>query len=154
MSLSRKYDKLTAFVTFARELSNLTTCKRGSCGAIVFPPNFSEVAAIGYNSPPSGSPNESCTGEEGTCGCVHAEANAVIKLKDRTREWLMFSTTFPCQTCAGLIVNCKVIRAVIWERPYRNEDGATVLARGDVVQCPLSSLLADPTKIDELLRRL
>lgn len=141
MGSSRIHQKLEAFAAFARSLGELSCCKRKKCGAVVFPLDFSAILAIGYNSPSSGMPNDACRDSEGSCGCVHAESNAVLKLRE-PGKFLMFSTTFPCEMCASLIVNCKRIRGVIWETPYRNWDGRAVLDHGGVRFNRLEDVLA------------
>lgn len=110
------------------DLAQLSTCKRAKVGCVVVPDDLSMVYSIGYNGPPAGEPNDSCTGEQGRCGCVHAEANAVVKLGPVT-EAVLVCTTAPCLACAGLIVNCRKIHCVVYGLAYRDESGLELLRK-------------------------
>ncbi len=150
---SRTHDKLQAFVRFAQDLSGLSCCKRASCGAVLFPADFSGVAALGYNGPPIGQPNDACRNVQGDCGCAHAEASAIAKLVDRRQPLIMYSTTMPCETCAGLIVNCRAVRAVVWSKVYRTEQGRFIMQDAGVAVRHLDDILAcDETALKRLLR--
>jgi deoxycytidylate deaminase len=130
--MDRTEQKLLTFVEFAGKLAKLSTCKRKTNGAVVFPPDFSRVLAIGYNGPSVGKNNDACRGPEavGSCGCAHAEANAVVKLTERG---IMYCTTSPCEACASLIVNSRRIVTVVYAQPYRDADeGIHTLAGGNV----------------------
>lgn len=130
MDTQRRIEKILTMVRFGDDLARLSTCQRKACGAIVFPFTCSEVFAIGYNGPPYGSSNDSCSGEPDRCGCVHAETNAIAKL--HRQRALMYSTTMPCFRCAGVIANSRSIVAVLWKDPYRNENGKIVLERAAI----------------------
>lgn len=141
----RQKDKLQIFAGFAGNLASLSNCKRAQCGAIIFPGDFSSVLSVGYNGPPKGVSNDYCTSLQGGCGCVHAEANALIKLTARPREdeefWL-FATTMPCYHCAGLIINSQNISRVIWLHEYRDKRGLDVLENAGIPHNKLRDLLS------------
>lgn len=121
--------KLEVMVAFARKLATLSTCRRDSVGCVIIPKDTSCVYAIGYNGPPRGRDNGSCSGVPGRCGCVHAEANAVAKLDStRIRGATLITTRSPCLACASLIANCAAVDEVIFAEPYRRwQDGVVVL---------------------------
>lgn len=114
--------KIKTFMTFAMDLARLSSCKRLKVGAIVVPYDLSNVISVGYNGPPAGLSNESCIDVAGGCGCIHAEANAVLKMTG-TGPRLLLCTHSPCGQCAGLIVNSSVIRIVSYREVYRVADG-------------------------------
>ena len=119
--MSRLTFKLDHFIRFAADLKDLSTCRRAKCAAIIFDADCTRVYAIGYNGPPRGSDNESCTGTEGACGCAHAEANALIKVREvGVRDAVLYSTTYPCPHCAALIANSGVVGCVLYSAPYRD----------------------------------
>ena len=120
MLIKRQFNKFEVFGEFACGLSSLSTCRRKLTGAIVFPADFSEVLSIGYNGPASGVPNDFCTATEGSCGCAHAEANAIIKLHTHRLENYIFCTMSPCHACTNAIINCGQITKVIYMTPYRD----------------------------------
>ena len=133
MNQDRLLIKLTKFIDFARRLADLSTCKRNKVGAIVFPPECTAVWAIGYNGPASGLPNDSCEGgPEQLCSCAHAEANAIAKLATHDSRGILFTTIAPCPGCANLIINCGVIRIVIFDTPYRDPSGCHLLSRANL----------------------
>ena len=120
--MTRKLEKLIKFVRFCDDLATLSTCKRAQCGAIIFDWGFRGVLGIGYNGQPAGTDNGACNGVEGVCGCVHAEANCLIKVPrgdGSRRDLAMYSTTYPCPHCAGLIANHGDVLCVFYAKPYR-----------------------------------
>lgn len=136
--LDRTLRKQNIFMTFTRELSGLSTCKRLATGCLVCPEDYTSVLSIGYNGPASGIPNDSCTGARNDCGCVHAEANALIKLGFLQERGILMTTRAPCAHCAGLIVNSKKIGVVIFsETKVSSERGLDILRQGNVghMQC-------------------
>ncbi len=129
--MSRRELKLEKFFDFAISLSNLSYCKRAKVGCVICDKEFTMVHSIGYNGPPSGIDNDSCTGEPGNCGCVHAEANAMIKLGS-VSDVILLSTTIPCVHCAGLIVNSRKISSVFWISGYRSDRGSEILKKAGI----------------------
>lgn len=117
----------------AKELSELSTCKRKAVGSIIVPTDFSQIYSIGYNGPVRNLSNEACENLQGQCGCVHAEANAVAKFNPLTNKaCVLISTTCPCRKCAELIINCGAINFVVYDEPYRNDDGLNLLKDGSI----------------------
>lgn len=105
---------------WAKQAAELSTCGRLQVGCLIVDHTFTDVLAIGYNGQPAGRPNTGClAGCPGSCGCVHAEANALIKLRHRSRHMFMFCTHSPCEHCAGLIINAGISEVFAWEL-YRN----------------------------------
>ena len=136
--------KLATMFDFARALAKLSTCKRACEGAIIFSGDCSRVYAIGYNGPPRGQENDACTGAEGACGCVHAEANAIVKANlSPSTPALMYCTRAPCAACAGLIVNSRVVYAVIYGQEYRDSTGIWRLAAAGVLTALAEEVLKD-----------
>ena len=121
--MNREALKLEKFMNFTRLLASLSVCKRLSVGCVICPPDFTSVLAIGYNGPAAGLDNDSCTGIKDSCICVHAEANALIKLGSVQSLAILITTRVPCYHCAGLIVNSKKIKEVRFaeQRSQRSE---------------------------------
>lgn len=116
-------------------MSLMSTCRRLRVGCVVITPKMTEVLAVGYNGPPAGIDNLSCDQSAvGACGCVHAEANAVIKMGRVDEPATMIVTTSPCRHCAGVIINSRKIGRVIYDSEYRLGDGAVAL-RAAGVEC-------------------
>ncbi len=124
--------KMKVFADFAENLAALSNCKRATAGCIIFPRDITAVYSIGYNGPPAGLPNDGCTGVRMQCGCVHAEANALIKLGHVT-DALLLTTRAPCIHCAGLIINSRKISEVYWAQPYTNDRGLDALRSAGIL---------------------
>lgn len=134
MNIDRYCEKLKTFMSFGRELVALSTCKRRKVGTIVFPVDCTAVYAIGYNGPPRSINNDSCTGVEGDCGCTHAEANALVKLRSDRKPSILFTTTAPCKHCAGLILNTDGIIGVLYDEVYRSSAGVDLLVASGLIR--------------------
>jgi len=144
VDMDRYVEKLKTMVAMGKCLAHLSTCKRDKVSAIIFPTDCTSVYAIGYNGPPRGLSNDRCSGEEGRCGCVHAEANAIAKFSnDQSKPSILFSTRAPCVACAGLILNCYNIRGIIFEEDYRDGDGLQLLQEAKL--CVIKEMELDAT---------
>ena len=121
--------KLAVFCRLTDDLSRLSTCKRAGVGCVIVSSDLMKVHAVGYNGPAVGESNDLCTREAGNCGCVHAEANAVAKLQTDDRDCVAIVNLVPCLACAGLLVNCLRVVAVVYANEYRDTAGLTRLAR-------------------------
>lgn len=129
--------KLALAVGFLQLLRSRSTCKRLKVAALVCDPDLRAIYAMGYNGPARGESNDSCRNEKGNCGCVHAEANALVKLRTDQGNLCLFSTTSPCELCAKLIVNCGQITRVIFLESYRDSVGVKILKDAKIECGPL-----------------
>lgn len=114
-------------VGFLQLLRERSTCKRLQVAALVCDSAFKVIHAMGYNGPAAGEANDACRDEKGNCGCVHAEANALVKLRTSERGCYMFCTTSPCEACAKLIVNSGAISQVLYLEDYRSMLGKRII---------------------------
>jgi deoxycytidylate deaminase len=128
----RRHQKLCKFIAFGKSLSELSTCKRRKVACVIFPQSMDGIAAIGYNGRATGENNDECTSVEGDCGCVHAEANALLKLNDNGIYVVMYTTCAPCWHCAGLIVNSQKISHVFYSEAYRDTRGIDRLKAANI----------------------
>lgn len=124
--------KIMAFYGLAESLARLSRCGRLRVGCVVVTSDMREVVAVGYNGPPAGVDNDACREGEGACGCVHAEANALVKLATRERGLTLMTTTSPCEHCAGLTVNSGKVSVVIYGGAYRDLSGLELLTNAGV----------------------
>jgi dCMP deaminase len=122
--------KHQVFVDFARGLATLSTCKRLAVGCIIS--DLRNVYAIGYNGQPAGIPHDRCKADEGVCGCVHAEANAIAKLSSTEPDLWLHTTISPCKLCAGLIINRGNISCVTYDKCYRDTSGILLLKEAGI----------------------
>jgi dCMP deaminase len=111
----------------ATEVSRRSTCLRTNSagelmqvGCVITTPDFRKVIALGYNGNAAGLPNECDSKEPGACGCIHAEANAVVNCDSpRATEKLVFCTHLPCVNCAKLLINLGNVLQVTYKHDYR-----------------------------------
>ncbi len=115
----------------AEELAKRSTCARTQVGTVITTGDLTQVLGIGYNGNARGLANACDSDEPGRCGCLHSEANALIKAGAATPGKVMFVTFSPCVMCAKMIVNSNVER-VYYRNPYRDPAGVQVLAAGGV----------------------
>jgi dCMP deaminase len=123
------------YMRMAEQLAKRSTCARSQVGSVITTGDLTQVLGIGYNGNARGLPN-ACDGTEpGRCGCIHSEANALIKAGAHVEGKAMFVTMSPCVMCAKMIVNSNV-RRVYYRSAYRDPAGIDVLRRGGVEACP------------------
>lgn len=132
--------RLRIFRRFVEDLSSLSTCRRKKVGCLVTTDDLSEVLSIGYNGQPVGISNDRCRSEEGRCGCVHAEANAIVKLRSMQSGLVLLCTCSPCESCAGLISNSKKVRYVLYGEDYRDLVGKTIMHSAGILFLPMDEL--------------
>jgi dCMP deaminase len=116
------------YMRLALDMSRRSTCRRvGSDGTVlrvgcaIVTPDFRKVIAVGYNGNASGLPNK-CDAPDtpGACGCIHAEANAVVNCDSpRATEKIVFTSYLPCVNCAKLLINLGNVREVYYFNDYR-----------------------------------
>lgn len=107
-----------------------STCDRLQVGAVLASDDLT-LFVVGYNGGAKGGAN-SCRhpDQEGGCGCVHAEMNAVAKATYGVHV-KAFVTVSPCVLCATLLVNAGVTE-VHFLREYRDTEGLDVLYESGV----------------------
>ncbi len=100
-------------------------CARNQIGAILLDRDLEHLIAFGYNGNFRGGPNGCDRTDVGNCGCIHAEANALVKPRSESPYSIFVSET-PCINCAKLIVNAG-IQQVFALRRYRNPEESILL---------------------------
>lgn len=102
-------------------MPKLSTCKRMTVEAIgIDAYGFSRIARNGNDG--------ECTGEQGKCGCIHAEIQLLNMMPNPV---MMVVSHAPCLHCAKAIVNAGV-RIVTYFKPYRLTDGIEYLTSNGV----------------------
>ncbi len=104
------------------------TCKQPNrkVGAVITTADMTRVLSIGYNGPAKGLPNDACRNTSGSCGCLHAETNAIAQVDSTIPNKHLFVTLQPCEMCASLIAQANI--STVWYlRPYRNTNGLKIL---------------------------
>jgi dCMP deaminase len=119
------------YMRMAEELAKRSTCARNQVGSVIANADLTQVIGIGYNGNARGLPNRCDGTEPGRCGCIHSEANALIKAGAALPGKVMFITVSPCVMCAKMIVNSNVDR-VYFRTRYRDDSGLQVLEEAGV----------------------
>jgi len=131
------------YMRLAIAMSERSTCERimsdgsaANVGCVITSTDYRYVYAVGYNGSAAGGPN-GCDkhGAEaiGSCGCIHAEQNAVINCRaERSHEKIVFVTMLPCVQCAKFLVNLGGVKKVFYRRDYRIRDGLEWLKRAGI----------------------
>lgn len=121
----------------AEVLTRRSTCYRGNVGALLV--TREGILAEGYNGPASGQEHcqgNSCPLQEGSCmRSDHAERNAIVRAKAKTKslfldECTLYCTSAPCKPCASLILGSR-IRCVFFRNYYRTSEGLDLLKYHD-----------------------
>ncbi len=123
------------YMRMAEELAKRSTCARNQVGTVIATSDLTQVVGIGYNGNARGLPNCCDSSEPGRCGCIHSEANALLKAGAGLPGKVMFVTVSPCAMCAKMIVNANVER-VYYRTTYREQAGLAVLASAGIEAVP------------------
>ena len=116
------------YMRMAEELAKRSTCARNQVGTVITTADLTQVLGIGYNGNARGLPNRCDGTEPGRCGCIHSEANALLKAGAATPGKVLFVTVSPCAMCAKMIANANVDR-VYYRLGYRDPAGVEILRR-------------------------
>jgi dCMP deaminase len=117
------------YLKLAASLASRSTCKRRKVGTVITRTDFRKVLAVGYNGNASGLPNTCDRDEQGNCGCLHSEENAVINCDSpRSVEKFVFVTHMPCTQCAKRLINLGNVRKVFYGLDYRTRASLDLFA--------------------------
>lgn len=133
--------KVDTMLDIATVVAARSTCLRLQVGAVLTDLRMEQLW-YGYNGGPKGGPNSCKRGDEGNCGCLHAELNAVIKAPGDV-EKMAFLTHAPCEMCATALINAHVSE-VHHMHGYRDKSGLVTLASRGV---RINGELRDPLDI-------
>ncbi len=116
------------YLELATTLAKRSTCARLQVGTVITTTDFRKVLAVGYNGNASGLDNCCDRTEQGNCGCLHSEENAVINCDSpRTLEKFVFVTHLPCVACAKRLINLGNVKKVFYHNQYRLTDSIDIL---------------------------
>jgi dCMP deaminase len=117
------------YLNLAYTMAKRSTCQRLKVGTVITSTDFRKVLAVGYNGNASGLPNKCDREEQGNCGCLHSEENAVINCDSpRSVEKVAFVTHHPCPSCAKRLINLGNVKTVYFGADYRSSEAAALFA--------------------------
>lgn len=121
------------FLTVAHHLARRSTCRRLQVGTVITTTDFHKIVAIGYNGNARGLPNCCDRDEQGNCGCLHSEENAVIHCDTpREQEKYIFVTHLPCPRCAKRLINLGSVRRVFYSNDYHDHSSLQILPQAGI----------------------
>lgn len=121
------------YINLAFVLAQRSTCKRLKVGTVITSTDFRKVLAVGYNGNATGLNNACDRDEQGNCGCLHSEENAVINCDSpRTIEKYVFVTHLPCVMCAKRLINLGNVVRVHYATDYRNRDSLSLFEQVNI----------------------
>jgi dCMP deaminase len=129
------------YMKMAFLLARRSTCKRLQVGTVIASADYRRILAVGYNGNATGLPNRCDRDEEGNCGCLHSEENAVINCAEpRETRKIVLVTHLPCVMCAKRLINLGGVTRIYYAREYRNVESIEILERSgiEVVHFPES----------------
>ena len=142
LSIRPTFEQL--YMNLAWGVSLRSTCRRLHVGCVITSADFRDVVT-GYNGGAAGLVNDCDSDEPGKCGCVHAEANAVINCKlPRSVPKVAFVTDLPCVQCAKYLINLGGVERVVYHRDYRIRDSIKWFQRADIQIESMPDLWKDP----------
>ena len=89
------------------------------------------ILSIGYNGNYAGGPNTCDSLNEGKCGCIHSELNAIAKADNRIKDKILFIAHSPCKACSKLIINSGFSK-VYYRNEYRLAEGLELLQKVNI----------------------
>src|SRR2546427_12900837 len=106
---------------FAMSLTRRATCKRAQFSCVITSEDMTQIYGFGYNGTAKGFSNDDCKADlPGGCGCVHAEQNALLKVRGNDPRKDVFVTGQPCITCSKLIMNARASKSY-YRTAYRSD---------------------------------
>jgi dCMP deaminase len=124
--------QIETWLRVAEVFAARSTCRRLQVGAVVTDESMLMAYGVGYNGNARKLSNDCDADAPGACGCIHAEANALLKAPGVIERKRLFTTHSPCEACAKLIINANVTH-VYFRDVYRSRRGIELLCSVGVV---------------------
>lgn len=116
------------YMRLAIMMAERSTCVRLAVGCVITSTDYRYVYGVGYNGNASGLPNTCDRETPGSCGCVHAETNAVINCRvPRDTPKVVLATHLPCEACAKNLINLGGVKQLYYRNDYRIKRGLELL---------------------------
>lgn len=123
--------KELVFMNHAVTWAMLSPSPRLNVGCVITDLQMKEIFAFGFNGDESGGGNLPLSYAPGHDGFLHAEDNAISKLRNKEPA-IMFITDAPCSICAKRIINTATIKEVYYLREYRDLSGIGMLLKAGI----------------------
>lgn len=122
-----------ALQSFVWQLREVSKCKDRGVSCLICSSDLHQIYSIGINGGAKGLDVE-CLCEVGDkYSCIHAEANALIKLNARAHDKIMICSLAPCSQCASMIINEPGGFAEVWYLDkYHDTSGLALLQKAGI----------------------
>lgn len=129
------------FLEIAKVISKRATCGRRAVGCVITDID-GYILSTGYNGTPKGLPHCSdigCnTGSKpgenlDSCMALHAEQNAIARLRSPNEAYTLYCTTEPCISCLKLILATNIKR-VVYKESYVTNNSLIGLSKLDWIK--------------------
>lgn len=131
----------SVFASFVENLADLSKCKDRHVACIICDSDMKQIYSIGVNGGPSGIEDLEClcSSDKTKYSCIHAEANALIKLTTRVEHKIMICSLSPCLQCASMIINepCGFY-AVLFMNRHKDTEALRILIDANILVGQLS----------------
>jgi len=119
--------------------SHRSLCRRASVGCVITSYDDRQIHSFGYNGPAKHIEHHNCRGTPSMCQCLHAEENAIIRLRNGCLGSMnIYTTTFPCYMCAQRIIQAETITRLFYWMNYRREsESRKILHDADIDIVPI-----------------
>lgn len=127
------------FIEVAELMSKRSTCARRKVGAVIVDSN-NYILSTGYNGQPTGFTHcidqpcagSSCESGQGLelCEALHAEQNAIARLKEPFNAKAIYCTTAPCIACTKLILATSINDVYVSEGYAGSGESLFIKAKG------------------------
>ena len=122
-----------ALQTFVYQLRLASKCKDKQVAAIILSSDMQQIYSIGINGGAKGMEEECLCYIGDKYSCIHAEANALIKLTDRVPNKIMLCSLAPCSQCAAMIINEPGGFSEVWYvDSYKDRSGVELLQKAGI----------------------
>ena len=116
-----------AFMSFVWQLKDISKCDDRGVACLICSNDLHQIYSIGINGGAKGHTQCLCK-TDSKYSCIHAEANALIKLNDQVANKIMICSLAPCIQCASMIINEPGGFAEVWYlEKYHEELGLDLL---------------------------
>lgn len=136
----RTLQKVSTFIEVCKSIQSLSYDTKYKVGCIIIEKDFTRINSIGYNGNYRNGPNERDSNESGKSGFIHAELNALLKLKHDPDDQLLICTWTPCSHCAKCIVNSGIKRC-LFISDYKDRQFEHIFRDGGVKYVVVNDLL-------------
>ena len=121
-----------AFLSFVWQLKEVSKCEDRKVSCLICSNDLHQIYSIGINGGAKGHDQCLCK-TNSKYSCIHAEANALIKLNDRVPDKIMICSLSPCIQCASMIINEPGGFAEVWYlEKYHETSGLELLHKAGI----------------------